>query len=50
MMHPPLTDWFGSDAYDRGCEATFAVLDRYVEAVARGDDMATRYAHVITHL
>ena len=39
----------GSAAPDPGCEAAFEALDRYVEAVLRGDDVVTEYAHVITH-
>jgi hypothetical protein len=35
---------------NKGCDATFALLDRYAEAVIRGDDFTLKYAGVLAHL
>lgn len=34
---------------DPGCEAVFELLDEYVEAVRRGEDVTESYAQVILH-
>lgn len=40
----------GAHGIDPGCEATFRVLDAYVEAVLRGEEVTARYAAVVRHL
>lgn len=40
----------GTDARDPGCEACFEVLDQYAEAVLRGEDAASLFAEMATHL
>lgn len=35
---------------DPGCEACFEVLDRYAEAVLRGEDASSMYPEVAIHL
>jgi predicted anti-sigma-YlaC factor YlaD len=40
----------GAGADDPGCEAAFDVIDEYVEAVMRGEDVTERYASVVAHL
>ncbi len=50
-MHDP---WWGrllvAVPDDVGCDAVFEALDRYVEAVLRGDEVKTRYAGLLVHL
>lgn len=40
----------GSESRDPGCEAGFEVLDQFVEAVVRGEDVARLFPEVIAHL
>jgi hypothetical protein len=40
----------GTDDSDPGCEAVFAVMDQYVDAVVRGDDVVLKYPGVLAHL
>jgi len=40
----------GTDSPDPGCEACFEILDQYAEAVLRGEDAASRFPDVVTHL
>jgi hypothetical protein len=40
----------GTCSPDPGCEACFEVLDQYAEAVLRGEDAASRFPDLITHL
>lgn len=40
----------GSETGDPGCEACFEVLDEFAEAVARGEDIARLFPHVVAHL
>ena len=40
----------GAGSDDPGCEAAFDVIDEYVEAVLRGEDVTKRYANVVAHL
>lgn len=40
----------GTPGADPGCEETFRVLDAYVEALLRGEDLEARYPAVVTHL
>lgn len=35
---------------DPGCEATFEELDRYVEAVLAGGDVAQQFPGIVAHL
>ncbi len=50
-MKPRLLEQLlGTDSPDPGCEACFAVLDQYAEAVLRGEDVASRFPEVIAHL
>lgn len=35
---------------DPGCDAVFAALDEYVDAVLRGDDVEARFAQLRRHL
>lgn len=50
MTDRPYANLFGTEAPDPGCEAAFEVLDRYVEALLRGGDVASVFAHVVAHL
>jgi predicted anti-sigma-YlaC factor YlaD len=50
MTDPLLDRLLGSADADPGCDATFELLDRYVDAVVRGDDVASQYAGVLVHL
>ncbi len=40
----------GTDSPDPGCEVCFEVLDQYTEAVLRGEDVASRFPEIVTHL
>jgi hypothetical protein len=40
----------GTADSDPGCDATLTVVDQYVDAVLRGDDVAGKYAAVLAHL
>lgn len=37
-------------AEDPGCEAVFEAMDRYVEAVLRGEDTGARFSGLLLHL
>lgn len=39
-----------TDPTDAGCEQTIALLDAYVELVARGEDPEVRYPGLAVHL
>jgi hypothetical protein len=39
-----------ADPGDAGCDATFAVLELYAEALLAGDDVAARWPGVAVHL
>lgn len=39
----------GSGSRDPGCEAGFAVLDQYAEALVRGADVARLFPEIATH-
>ena len=45
-----LTRFLDPDPQDIGCDATFALLDRYVERALHGDDAPARFPGVATHL
>ena len=40
----------GSGDRDSGCEAGFEVLDAFVEAILRGDDVEAKFPGVVAHL
>jgi len=40
----------GDDSRDPGCDAGFEVLDRYAEAVVRGEDAARLFPGITAHL
>ena len=40
----------GSSRPDPGCDAGFRVMDRYVEALVRGDDVARAFPELAAHL
>jgi hypothetical protein len=40
----------GTDDSDPGCEAGFELMEEYVDAVLRGDDVALKYPGVLAHL
>lgn len=48
-MTDRLNRLLGRDGADPGCDGAFEALDRYAEAVLRGDDVSTTYADVIRH-
>jgi hypothetical protein len=50
MSDTPLERLLGTDARDPGCEAAFAVLDEYVDAIRRGDDVRESFAGLLTHI
>ena len=50
MIDPSLRDLLETDDNDGGCDAGFDVLDQYVEALHRGEDVAHRFAGVIAHI
>lgn len=49
MTERPIEQLLGTGGDDPGCEAAFEVLDQYVEAVLRGEDVSHRFAQLITH-
>lgn len=49
MRKRALNRILGVPGTDPGCEAVFEVLDEYVEAVRRGEDVTETYAQVILH-
>jgi hypothetical protein len=40
----------GADSRDAGCDSGFDVVDEYVEAVLRGEDVAKLFPQVVAHL
>ena len=50
MTDQPLERLLGTAARDPGCDGAFEVLDQYVEALRRGDDVASRYTDFVTHI
>ena len=46
----PLRRWLGTSGRDPGCDAAFAELDEYVDAVLREDDgIDQKFADLIRH-
>ena len=50
MTDDRLRGWLGNAHRDPGCEAGFRVLDQYVDALLRGEDVRTGFPDVIAHL
>jgi len=50
VSHPPIDRLLGSDQRDPGCDAGLDVIDRYCEAVLRGEDAAGRFPDFATHI
>jgi hypothetical protein len=51
MSDPTTLDQLlAADAADVGCDETFEVLDRYVEAELAGEDASLRYPGAALHL
>jgi hypothetical protein len=40
----------GTEDTDPGCAAGFELMDQYVDAVLRGEDVTLKYAGVLAHL
>lgn len=49
MSELPLRRWLGTPGRDPGCEAAFARLDEYADAVLRGEEVSERFADLIRH-
>lgn len=50
MSDDPLAPLLGRPGPDPGCDAAFVELDRYCEAVRRGEDAAARYPLFAAHI
>jgi len=50
MTHRLLPDLLGTGDHDSGCDAAFELMDQYVEAIRRGEDVAGRYAGFVAHI
>lgn len=50
MTDRPLERLLGNEGRDSGCEAGFELLDQYCEALLRGEDVASRYPEIATHI
>jgi len=50
MSQSPIDRLLGSDQRDPGCDAGLDVIDRYCEAVLRGEDAAGRFPDFATHI
>ena len=50
MTDPFFDRLLGTDDSDSGCDAGFALMEQYVDAVLRGDDVTVMYAGVLAHL
>lgn len=50
MIDDPLDLLLGHAGRDPGCEAVFAQLDRYCEAVRAGADVQHEFPDVVSHL
>lgn len=49
MKREALDRVLGVPGPDPGCEAGFEVLDEYVEAVRRGEDVTVKFAGLVNH-
>jgi hypothetical protein len=50
MTGTPIDRLLGYPGRDPGCEAGFEQLDQYCDAVRRGEDVAHRFADLLTHI
>ena len=50
MTDRPFERLLGSSDRDSGCEGAFEVLDQYVEAMRRGEDVSIRYPEFVAHI
>ncbi len=50
MSNERLRQWLGNARGDAGCEAGFAVMDRYVEALLQGENVVQTFPEVVAHL
>lgn len=50
MTDHPLEHLLGRAGRDAGCDAGFEQLDRYCEAVRRGEDVARMFPDLLTHI
>jgi hypothetical protein len=50
MNEERLKRLLGSPRQDLGCEAAFAVMDRYAEALLRGETVEQAFPAVVAHL
>ena len=50
MTDTPLKRLLGSGGRDPGCEGAFEQLDRYCEAVLRGEDVSKHFAGFVNHI
>ena len=50
MSPNPIERLLGSDRRDPGCDAGLDVIDRYCEALLRGEDAAGRFPDFATHI
>jgi hypothetical protein len=50
MTGPFFEHLLGADDVDPGCDAGFEIIDQYVDAVLRGDDVALKYSGMLVHL
>ena len=50
MTHDPLEPLLGSPDRDPGCDTAFEQLDRYCDAVRRGEDVTREFPEFVTHI
>lgn len=50
MTDDRLRRWLGNVHRDPGCEAGFNVLDQYVDALLRGEDVTSAFPDVAAHI
>lgn len=50
MRHERLEHLFGSPGRDPGCDSGFSQLDRYCEAVRRGEDVERLFPDLVRHI
>jgi hypothetical protein len=50
MSDERLRKWLGNARRDLGCEGGFAVVDRYAEALLRGENVEQVFPEVVAHL
>ena len=50
MTDPIFDRLLPTDDADAGCDAGYALMEQYVDAVLRGDDVELEYPGVVAHL